>query len=62
MAAAGGGEGGGGARMPDAQELAALGRAMREGASVKLSVLRKMFDAVDADGSGSIDVEEVRRP
>ena len=46
--------------MPDTHELAALGRAMRGGGGgVKLSQLKKLFNTIDLDGSGSIDVEEV---
>jgi len=46
--------------MPDTQELAELGRAMRGGGGgVKLSQLKKLFNSIDLDSSGSIDVEEV---
>ena len=46
--------------MPDTHELAALGRAMRGGGGgVKLSQLKKLFNTIDIDSSGSIDVEEV---
>ena len=56
----GGGSGGdGGVPMPSAEELAALGRAMRNGSSVKLSKLKAIFAAIDEDASGSIDVAEV---
>ena len=57
----GGGGGDGGAPMPSAEELAALGRAMRTGSTVKLSKLKAIFAAIDEDGSGSIDVAEVSR-
>lgn len=50
--------GGGGSAGFSAEELTALASDVRQG-KLKLSRLKAVFNAIDADGSGSVDAEEV---